>query len=422
MRPLSNCVAITAVLIGFTSLHAADFDLAAKATNQLGVDLHRQLAKGDDNLCLSPYSIESALAMTFAGADGETRTEMARVLHFPNDGDTIHVSFSALQGSLGEMSKKTAQIAEQSKKEGGPSEPITLSIANRLFAQSDYEFRDPFRELVKKFYGAPFETLDFKKDPESARAHINKWVADQTREKIRDLIPQGGIKDVTRLVLANAIYLKAPWGSEFNGDATKPKRFHVRGSATTNVPTMAILKDLGYAKRDGFTAVAIPYSGAELQFLILLPDSVNGLAKLESKFNAELLAQCAKLKRQDVDLELPKFKFEPPTIPLADQLKTLGMKTAFDFPQGTANFDKIAARKPNDYLAISEVFHKTFIAVDEKGTEAAAATAVAMFTMAGISSPRPPPVVVKVDRPFVYAIQHVPSGACLFIGRVTDPR
>jgi serpin B len=157
--------------------NAADFDpaaasasaeeaLAATATNQLGVELHHQLAHGDENLCLSPYSIQSALAMTFAGADGKTRTEMARVLHFPNNGDAIHASFAALERSLEEMAKKTAEIAEQSKKEGGPSEPITLAIANRLFAQIGYDFRNAFRELNKKFYGAPFEPLDFKKNPE----------------------------------------------------------------------------------------------------------------------------------------------------------------------------------------------------------------------------------------------------------------
>jgi serpin B len=407
------------------SVRAAEFDLAANATNQLGVDLHRQLARGEQNLCLSPYSIESALAMTFAGADGETKTEMARVLHFPSvdDGDAIHSSFAALQSSLTELSRKTAKIAEQSKQRSGPSEPITLSIANHLFAQSGYDFRDAFQALVKKFYGAPFETLDFKKDPEAARAHINKWVAAQTRDKIRDLIPQGGIEALTRLVLANAIYLKAPWAWEFNDKLTEPKPFHARGGAPVNVPMMEQQKNFGYAKRDGFTAMSIPYSGSELQFVILLPDEVNGLSKLESELSADILAQCAKPeKTQEVDLELPKFKFEPPTIPLRDDLVALGMKTAFDDPQGSANFDKMSPRKPNQYLAISSVFHKTFIALDEKGTEAAAATAVVMREVSARFEKPKEPIHVKVDRPFVYAIQHVPSGACLFIGRVTDPR
>jgi serpin B len=423
MRPFLNWGLVAAILVASASLHAADFDLAATATNQLGVDLHRQLAHGDENLCSSPYSIQSALAMTFAGADGDTRPEMARVLHFPNEGDAIHASFAALQSSLEEMAKKTAEIAEQSKKRGGPSEPITLAIANRLFAQSGYDFRESFITFVKKFYGAPFETLDFKKEPEAARQHINKWVADQTRDRIRDLIPANGLNDATRLVLANAIYLKAPWANEFSDFFTKPKPFHVRGGDAVDVPTMNNVEKFGYAKKNGFTAVALPYSGSELQFLVLVPDQVNGLRALESKLTAEMLTQCAKLEtKRDIDLSLPKFKFEPPTIPLSDKLKTLGMRSAFDQPKGSANFDKIAPRKPDDYLAISEVFHKTFIAVDEKGTEAAAATAVAMVAGAAMRSPPPPPIPVKVDRPFIYAIQHVPSGACLFIGRVTDPR
>ncbi len=423
MRPFLPCALIAVALAAISPVRAADPTTeAAHAANALGLDLYRQLAAGDQNLCLSPYSIESALAMTFAGADGETRAEMARVLHFPNDGEAIHASFASLQRSLGEMSEKTAKIAEQSKKHGGPSEPITLSIANHLFAQSGYDFRDPFRELVKKFYGAPFETLDFKKDPEAARAYINRWVAQQTRDKIRDLVPQGGIKELTRLVLANAIYLKAPWGSEFDARGTEPKPFHVYGGASVNVPTMKNQKSYGYAKHDGFTAVSVPYSGNELQFVVLIPDEVGGLKNLEATLNADMLARCAKLDIQEVDLELPKFKIEPPTIPLAENLKQLGMKTAFDDPQGSANFDKMSPRRPDKYLAISNVFHKTFIAVDEKGTEAAAATAVVMMELTARREIPKEPIHVKVDRPFLYAIQHVPSGACLFIGRVTDPR
>src|SRR5262249_32168463 len=160
---------------------------------------------------------------------------------------------------------------------------------------------------------APFEPIDFKKDPDAARAEINKWVAGQTRDKIRDLIPADGIKKDTRLVLANALYLKAPWASEFNDALTKPKPFHVHGGAAVHVPTMNAVKQFGYARRDGFMAVALPYAGDELQLVILLPDQVNGLAKVESKLNAEMWAQCAKLQPQAVDLELPKFKFEPPT-------------------------------------------------------------------------------------------------------------
>jgi len=402
---------------------ATGYDVAATATNQLAVDLHRQLATGNENLCVSPYSIQNALAMTFAGADGETRTEMARVLHFPSDGDAVPASFASLQRSLEEMSTKTVELVKEAKRFGGPSEPITLAIANRLFAQKGYAFREAFLSLVKQNFGGAFEPLDFIANPGAATQRINKWVADQTRDRIRDLIPGGALDKTTRLVLANALYLKAPWASEFSENATQPELFLVHGSAPTDVPMMRKTdRHFGYAKREGFTAVSLPYAGDDLQFLILLPDEVNGLHALESKLTGDMLAGCAKLERRDIDLRLPKFKLEPPTMALAEKFEALGMKAAFDQPQGSANFDKMAPRKPKDYLYISQVFHKTFIAVDEKGTEAAAATAVAMMAATALRSPPPPPIQVKIDRPFVYAIQHVPSGVCLFLGRVTDPR
>jgi serpin B len=413
--------ALVPIVIGMA--HAAtNIDLAAKATNGLAVDLHRQLATANDNLCVSPYSIENALSMTFAGADGETRTEMTRVLHFSSDASTMAASFASLQHSLEEMYVKTAELAKKSKEFGGPSEPITLNIANRLFAQKDYDFRQNFLSLVKQNYGAEFEPLDFVADPAAATEHINKWVADQTHDKIRDLIPADALNKLTRLVLANALYLKAPWTDAFSEKTTQPESFHVRGGAPVNLPMMRKTARFGYAKREGFLAVSLPYAGDDLQFLVLLPDEVDGLRALESKLTADVLAECTKLETHDVNLHLPKFKLEPPTIALAEKLQALGMKSAFDIPQGSANFDKMAPRKPNDYLYISNVFHKTFIAVDEKGTEAAAATAVVMMRATAITRPKPPPIEVKVDRPFVYAVQHVPSGVCLFLGRVTDPR
>jgi serpin B len=418
-RLLLLCVVST--LISGMAQGVTNFDLAATATNQVAVDLHRQLAIGNENLCVSPYSIESALGMTFAGADGETLTQMAHVLHFPNDGD-VPASFSALQHSLEEMSAKTAELAKESKRFGGPGEPVTLNIANRLFAQKGYDFRQAFLSLVKQNYGAAFEPLDFVANAAAAAQHINKWVADQTHDRIRDLIPAGALNKMTRLVLANALYLKAPWADPFSEKKTQPEPFHVRGGPPVEVPMMQKTAEFGYAKRDGFTAVSLPYVGNELQFLVFLPDDTNGLHALESQLTANVLAECAKLEAHEVDLHLPKFKLEPPTMALAESFQALGMQSAFDVPRGSANFDKIAPRKPNDYLYISQIFHKTFIAVDEKGTEAAAATAVVMMKATAMAGPKPQPIEVRVDRPFIYAIQHVPSGACLFLGRVTDPR
>jgi len=411
------------IALAFPSLATATgFDLAANATNQLGLELYRECGAPAENLCLSPYSIQSALAMTFAGADGETRAEMMRVLHYPGDGDIIHASFSSLQKSLEEMTKKSNEVVQRSKEAGGPSEPITLAVANRLFPQTGYGFRNSFCALIAKFYGGAFEPLDFRRNPEVARQHINKWIAERTRERIRDLIPPNGVDATTRLVLANAVYLKAPWQSEFSDGLTKAGPFHVRGGTPVDVPIMRQQEHFGYANKSGFTVVALPYVGSELQFLIFLPNDVKGLDALESKMAPETLMQCAHLEQQLVELYLPKFKFEPPTIPLAAKLRALGLKSMFDEPTGSANFDKMAPRKPDDYLAVSEVFHKTFIAVDEKGTEAAAATPVAMLAMTGMVRNPPKPVVIRVDHPFLYAVQHIPSGTCLFIGRVTDPR
>src|SRR5213595_3307940 len=261
-------------LIAAMAQGATNFDLAAQATNELAVDLHRQLATGNENLCVSPYSIESALAMTFAGADGETRTEMARVLHFGTESD-VPASFAALQHSLEGMSAKTAELAKQSKKFGGPSEPITLNIANRLFAQKGYAFREAFLSLVKQNFGGAFEPIDFVANPAAATQHINKWVADQTHDRIRDLIPGEALDKTTRLVLANALYLKAPWADPFQEDATQPEPFHVRGGNGIDVPTMQKRSEhFGYAKREGYTSVSLPYAGNDLQFLVLLPDDV----------------------------------------------------------------------------------------------------------------------------------------------------
>jgi len=408
-------------LFAATSLRAADPGPAATATNEVGVDLYRKLATGEDNLCLSPYSIENALAMTFAGADGQTREEMARVLHFSTKDEALHGSFGALQHQLEDMSTQSAKRLAESKKVGGPQQPILITIANRLFAQKGYDFRATFLALVKERYGAPLEPLDFGKDARGATQRINSWVLEQTRNRIRDLIPAGALNASTRLALVNAIYLKAPWAKPFSKGSTAPQPFHVRGGDGVDVPTMTGLSYCGYARRDGFTAVSLPYNDRDLQFLILLPDDAKGLPALEKKVSATLLAQCTKFEMQDINLHLPTFKFEPPTLNLGATLQGLGMQSAFDQPRGSANFDRLAPRKPNDYLYISAVFHKTFIAVDEEGTEAAAATAVAMAVGAA-AGPKPEPLEVKIDRPFFYAIQHVPSGTCLFIGRVTDPR
>ncbi len=401
--------------------HAAvqNADVAAGAINEFGLQLHRRLAKPEGNVCISPYSIQGALAMTFAGADGATRAEMAKVLHFP-EGEEIHASFAALNAALEEVTAKTAKQAAAAGRFGGPSEPITLNVANRLFGQKGAEFRAPFLALLEGTYRAPMEALDFRQSPEEARGRINGWVEEKTRERIRELLKPGMIGKGTRLVLVNAVYLKAPWADEFSGHATAPEPFHVNGGAARPVPTMRTQRQLGYAEQPGFRAVAIPYAGNDVQFLVIVPEKVDGLAEVEKGLTAAGLSQLAKMAGREVFLHLPKIRIEGDGIDLGDELKALGMRTAFDEPPGSADFSRMAPRTPQDYLAISKVVHKTFLALDEKGTEAAAATAVIAIPGSAPMEPKKP-LEVKVDRPFLFAIQHVPSGACLFLGRVGDP-
>lgn len=394
---------------------------AADAINALGIELLQHSGQPDANALLSPYSIQSALAMTYAGAEGETRNEMQRVLHYPDDDAAVHHSFTALRMALEEVMQESVREVERMQKYGATNDPIILTGANRLFGQTGYAFREPFLILMRNDYGAPFEPLDFVRSPASATKHINDWVEDQTRQRIRDLIPEGALSDLTRLVLVNAIYLKAPWASEFPTSATKLQPFHRAANRLIHVPTMTTKRTLGYARRNGHTALTIPYRGGELHFLILLPDRVDGLAALEQTLTTRSLADCAQLNPQEVILHLPKFKLEPPVMALGRELQKLGMKSAFDQPRGSANFDRLAPRRPDDYLYISEVFHKTFLNLDEKGTEAAAATAVVMFAAMAVME-KPKPIEVRVDRPFLFAIQHRASGACLFLGHLSDPR
>ena len=412
MKPLFGQPSPTALTAG---------SIAAPAINAIGIDLLHATSHLDQNALLSPYSIETALAMTYAGADGNTREEMARVLHLNAEATQVAGAFSGLQAQLDSMVQNSVRESEQMKKYEVTNEPMVLGVANRIFGEQHYPFRPEFLKLLKTSFDAPLEPMDFRNNPAGASKKINDWVAEQTRNKIQNLVPAGALNKRTGLVLVNALYLKAPWAEVFPERATQPLPFHVRGAETANVPTMYIQKSFGCTKTNGVTVVSVPYKGNNLQFLIILPDETNGLAKVEAGLTVKKLANWASLPNQEVKLFLPKFKMQPPTLPLGAALQKLGMTTAFDIPPGSANFDRMAPRKPDDYLAISDVFHKTFISVDEKGTEAAAATAVAMVRAGAIMRPQEP-VEVRVDHPFLFAIQHRATGACLFLGHVVDPR
>ncbi len=306
---------------------------------------------------------------------------------------------------------------------GSNATPIQLSVANRLFVQRGYSLQSAFIDELRRHFGSDLAELDFKNDAPHARQVINQWVASQTEDKIRDLLPANQPRPGTRLALINALYLRAAWANQFADSATKPEPFHFIGHAAAAVPTMQAHRAFGYAKHEGYSVVTLPYLGNQLQFVLFVPDKNDGLEWLEKSLTAKALTACTQLERRDVILHLPKFKLTPETIALTPALQSLGLRTAFDQPTGSANFDRMAPRKPNDHLAISNVFHKTQLVLDEQGTEAAATSVVEMVTLSVlVHSKEPPTVEVHADRPFLFAIQHISSGACLFLGRVTDPR
>lgn len=397
-------------------------EIASRAVNAFGLDLHRQMPK-TGNVCLSPYSIQSALGMTYLGASGVTQEEMARVLHFPADKGALGESFSALNAALMQAQANSEKQVAQSKSYGGPSEALKLHVANRLFGQEGNAFRQSFLSSVTSHFGTPLEFMNFNKDHAGTTREINAWVEKQTRKRILDLIPENGLSSDTRLVLVNALYFKAAWQSEFSFSGTSSKPFHANGApTTTEVPTMSKTQDMRYLSGNGFQAVTLPYAGFDLHFLLIVPDEVSGVSDVENNLTPETLLACAKAEHHEVILHLPKFKITPPTVPLGEVLQKMGMTTAFDKPEGSADFDAMAPKKPNDYLCISEVFHKTFLELDEKGAEAAAATAVSLGPLGAALVEQAKPIELKADRPFLFAIQHAQSGACLFFGRVSDPR
>jgi serpin B len=406
--------------VGFGAEAGADAGVLPLAINALGLELLAKTA-ANDNALLSPFSIQAAFAMTWAGADGETRAEMAKVLHYPDTEEAVHNSYRALKSSLEAIADRSARAAQRLKEAGGKQDAIRLAVANRLFGQKGYAFRPAFLSLTKDTYNAPLEMCDFEKNAPGERRKINGWVEEQTNQRIRDLIPPDGLTNDTRLVLVNAIFFKAPWAHPFTASQTRPAPFNRAGGGQKEVPTMRQKQQFGYLRQDGYTAVTLPYSEHDLQLLVLMPDAGQKLESFAARVTPELLAASGAAPAQEILLSLPKFKLEPGAMRLAKILQSLGMRTAFDVPPGSANFDRMAPRRPQDYLYISEAFHKTFLELDEQGTEAAAATAVVMMRATAAREPGPEPIEVRIDRPFLFAIQHRPTGACLFLGRLTNP-
>lgn len=368
----------------------------SEQNNAFALDLYQQLRKEKTgNLFFSPTSISVALAMTYAGAKGETAEEMAKVLHFALPPEELHPAFGALLQQW-----------------NTPGKGYQLSVANRLWGATGYKFLDEFLQITKTSYNAPLEQLDFAGKTEEARQIINKWAEDATQQKIKDLLPKGVLDPLTRLVLTNAIYFKGNWASQFKKEQTQERPFYLGAENNwLKVPMMTQKGTFSYAELEDAKMLELPYVGEDLSMLILLPNELNGLAALEEKLSKEnLSAWSASLaKKKDVVVSIPKFQVES-SFSLKETLQAMGMKAAFG---EASDFSGMNGKKD---LYISAVLHKAFVEVNEEGTEAAAATAVVINERA-----MRPATEFKADHPFVFLIRDNRSGDTLFMGRFVKP-
>ena len=376
---------------------AAAQDIRA-ATDAFSADLYRLLARERRNVILSPFSVAVALAMTRAGALGETASQMDRVLHAALARD-LRAGFNALDQALAKRPGKY--------KVGDQTLELELATANRIWGQKDFTFEPAFLDTLARDFGAGMQIVDYKTAHEAARRTINDWVAARTRDRIKDLIPQGVLDALTRLVLTNAIYLKAAWLHPFK-DAV-PSTFHRVDGSTVEARSMSLSEALTYGAGEGYQAVRLPYVGG-VSMVVIVPDA-GKLELLERGLDGAALRRIVSgLSGAQVTLSMPKFSFRSNAL-LKDALSELGMEVAFS---GRADFSGMTKQEP---LAIADVIHQAFIAVDEKGTEAAAATAV---VMRATSAPQRQ-VELRIDRPFLFLIQDDETGAILFMGRLLDP-
>ena len=402
LKIVSIIVAVTFFLSSPSIFAKTNSDLQTiiKGNSDFGFDLYQRLKGEKGNLFFSPYSISTALAMTYAGARGQTEKEMAEVLHFSLEQEPLHSSFSKLQSELNAIQNKGY---------------VKLSIANSLWAQEGYHFLDTFFNLNKKYYGAGLNFVDFEKETEAARKTINIWVKDKTQQKIKELIKPGMVDSLTTLVLCNAIYFKGNWLVQFDKKRTKKDNFYISPDKTIKVAMMNQESRYKYKDFGSFSAIELPYEGNDLSMIVFLPKEIDGLAEFEKNLtNSNVKAWIDRLTasyKSEIFVSLPEFKttceFE-----LSKILSDMGMPSAFSLPP--ADFSGMTGRKD---LFISKVIHKAFVDVNEEGTEAAAATAVVMLWLKGASRP----LMFRANHPFVFLIRENQTGSILFIGRIIDP-
>jgi serpin B len=360
-------------------------------------DLYQRLREEqDENLFYSPYSISLALAMTYAGAHSETEQQMAATMHYTLPQERLHPAFNALDTTLTSC--------------GDDEDAFQLNIANAIWGQEGYKFLPTFLDTLAENYGAGLRTLDFANETEAARQTINDWVSEQTEEKIQDLIAKGMLDPMVRLVLTNAIYFNGKWVLPFEKSNTRDEPFTLLDSSTASVPMMSQVENFKYAQGNGYQAVELPYRDSKASMLLMLPEA-GRFEEIEGVFSAESVTTITeRLSPQQVHLFVPKFTFES-EFNLSETLIQMGMPAAF----GDADFSGMTG---NRELFISDVVHKAFVAVDEEGTEAAAATAVIMKEFAPMIEDA---ILMKLDRPFLFLIRDNDTGTILFIGRVLNP-
>ncbi len=398
---LLPCLVLSPGALGgeMKQLAVADRTAVAEGNNVFAIALYGRLRSRSGNLFFSPESISTALAMAYAGARGNTASEMAKALHFTLAPDKLHPAMGALLSDL-----NAAHAGYQ------------LSVANALWAQQGYSFLDDFLNLLKTAYGAGLNQLNFKSATEAARLSINQWVEQKTQDKIKDLLQPGALRSDTRLVLTNAIYFKGDWETQFDKAQTKDEDFHLSPSQIAKVPLMHREGRFSYYDGGSFQALEVPYKSKELSLIVFLPKDPGGLPELEQSLTDSNLRQWLRqlFPVAKVIVTIPKFK-ETQEFELGSTLSAMGMPQAF-----AANADFSGMTGHRDF-AISEVIHKAYVDLNEEGTEAAAATAVTMRAMA-MRAPEAPPPVFRADHPFVFMIRDNRSASILFMGRLADPR
>ncbi|NHN59229.1 MULTISPECIES: serpin family protein [Halorussus] len=367
----------------------------------------------NENRFVSPYSIGVALAMTYAGARGGTRREMAETMRFRPTGEVLHESVAALRADLplgDEESSESEQTTAGSQSDDGA--PFRLRGANALWGQADYPFREEFLTTLERYYGAGLGRVDFRKNPGEARKAINGWVADRTEERIPDLFPKGTIDRRTRLVLANAVYFEANWADTFDEADTEPGAFTALDGATDEVPMMRQKTAFPFAEVDGVKVLGLPYAGGNAEMALLLPPRER-FREFERSLDADRLADLLDATEEaKVEMSVPRFEFRS-KLKLAKRLAAMGMPTAFT---RNADFDGMAEGDADENLQLGSVLHEAYVRVDEQGTEAAAATGVEVVNTSAVLNPP----TFRADRPFLFVVRHRPTGAVLFLGRVAD--